>query len=123
MRVLPDQNPAELITQIEQALEGLLDEDQHWCIEVFNDNPPLCTDRDADIHRELCQLMKQDSCIGVSYCSDGGHLSKLGLECVLWGPGSIQQAHMPDEYLAVDQFLEGRRLLDQVIDSRCGGGP
>ncbi|MBG80562.1 MAG: acetylornithine deacetylase [Phycisphaerae bacterium] len=122
MRVLPDQDPVEMIAQIERAMEGLLDDEQHWSVEVFNDNPPLCTPREAAIHQELCQVMGQESCVGVSYCSDGGHLSRLGLDCVLWGPGSIEQAHMPDEFLAVDQFMEGRRLLDQVVDARCGGG-
>ena len=35
----------------------------------------------------------------VSYATDGGWLSELGLDCAIWGPGSIAVAHKPDEFL------------------------
>ena len=42
-------------------------------------------------------------------------LARLGLDCVLWGPGSIDVAHKPDEFLPVNQFVEAGRILDEAI--------
>lgn len=120
LRVMPDQDAAEYLRLIEESLSAALPEG-HWSLEVYNNNPPLCTDRETTVNRLACEAVGQSRCIGVSYCSDGGHLSSLGLEAVLWGPGSITQAHQPDEFIAIDQYRRGSELLAHAIDVHCHG--
>lgn len=121
LRVMPDQDVLELLEVIRSRLSSSLPEGQ-WSLEVYNDNPPLCTDSGTVVNMLACDAIGQSESIGVSYCSDGGHLSGLGFESVLWGPGSITQAHQPDEFIEVDQFMKGARLLEQVIRVQCGSG-
>ncbi|MDG2093834.1 MAG: M20 family metallopeptidase [Phycisphaerales bacterium] len=118
LRVMPDQDAAEYLGMIREALSSSLPEGR-WVLEVYNDNPPMCTDEDTAVNRLACDAIEQSRSIGVSYCSDGGHLSSLGLESVLWGPGSITQAHQPDEFIAMDQFLKGSGHLAEAVQAHC----
>ena len=120
LRVLPDQDVSTVIDQIRSALSMSLD-GLEWSLDVYNNNPPLCTSEETLVNQMVCEAVGQEHSLGVSYCSDGGHLAKLGLECVLWGPGSIEQAHQPDEYLSLEQFTLGRDALRDVINRHCLG--
>ena len=55
---------------------------------------------------------------GIAFATDAGWFQRLGLECVIFGPGSIEVAHRPNEYLPLDQFHRAGQLLDRVI-ARC----
>ncbi|MDO8276737.1 MAG: M20/M25/M40 family metallo-hydrolase, partial [Burkholderiaceae bacterium] len=35
---------------------------------------------------------------------------------VICGPGSIEQAHKPDEFIALEQLAEGIRFLERLGD-------
>ena len=39
--------------------------------------------------------------------------------CVLFGPGTIEVAHKPNEKLAKEEFVRARGLLDQVVQEYC----
>ncbi|MDG2422494.1 MAG: M20 family metallopeptidase [Phycisphaerales bacterium] len=118
LRVLPDQDAAVVLDDIRDALGSALKGFQ-WELVVYNDNPPLCTSEEAEVNDLACGAVRQDRSIGVSFCSDGGHLAKLGLECVLWGPGSIEQAHQADEFISLEQLNLGADLLKAAITQQC----
>ena len=57
---------------------------------------------------------------GAPFGTDGGMLfEKLGVKSLLWGPGSIQNAHQPDEWVEVRDLaqaeLELPRLLGRLV--------
>jgi acetylornithine deacetylase len=89
-------------------------------VEELGNNPPLLTAEDAPLHRTLGEVIGQTVSIGASYASDAGWLSTAGYECVLFGPGSIEVAHKPDEYLPIAEFEEAGRHLDELIPRMCG---
>jgi len=122
LRVLPDQDPSEIMQPIEAAIgEAMADWPCDWSIDIYNDNPPMRTPRGADIEVACRALVAQEQDIGVSYCSDGGHLGRMGLECVLFGPGDIAVAHKPDEYVPIDEMRQARAHIARLIEGRCGG--
>jgi acetylornithine deacetylase len=41
------------------------------------------------------------------------------METVVWGPGSIDQAHQPNEYLAKAHIAPAIATLRQVIQRYC----
>ena len=86
-----------------------------------HDSPPFFTPEDAPLNRILCDLMEQTGTLGMPYGSDAGWLSTAGYRCVLWGPGTIEVAHKPDEYMAVRDLEEGGELLDRLIHRVCDG--
>lgn len=86
-----------------------------------HDSPPLLTPEDGPLNRALCGLMDQSETYGMPYGSDGGWLATAGYECVLWGPGTIEVAHKPDESISLEALERGGRLLDELIARSCGG--
>ncbi len=52
----------------------------------------------------------------VPFGTDGGHFQAAGLSTVVWGPGSIAQAHQPDEWIAASQLEACAAGLDRLID-------
>jgi acetylornithine deacetylase len=64
------------------------------------------------------QLTGQNATESVSYGAEAGQFQQAGLSVAVCGPGSIDQAHQPDEYISVDQFEQGiaftRRLIDHL---------
>jgi acetylornithine deacetylase len=55
----------------------------------------------------------------VAFGTEGPYLNRLGIETVILGPGSIDQAHQPDEFLPLDQIKPTIELLRQLIHRFC----
>ncbi len=66
----------------------------------------------------LARRLTGDNAIHVvSYQTEAGHFDARGLPTVICGPGSIAQAHQPDEYITVTQFEAGTAFLRRLIQS------
>jgi acetylornithine deacetylase len=50
----------------------------------------------------------------VSYAAEAGQFQQAGFSTVICGPGSIEQAHQPDEYIAADQMERGAVFMDRL---------
>ena len=55
----------------------------------------------------------------VAFGTEGHFLQSLGMETVIFGPGSIDQAHQPNEYLALEQIPPAKDILCQAINRYC----
>jgi acetylornithine deacetylase len=53
--------------------------------------------------------------IGVPYGTDACQLSADGAPTVVFGPGSIEQAHTADEWIAVDQLEMATEIIDRFV--------
>ncbi len=56
----------------------------------------------------------------VSYAAEAGQFQRAGFPTVICGPGSIEQAHQPNEYLAVEQFERGARFMERLAEELKG---
>jgi acetylornithine deacetylase len=57
---------------------------------------------------------QSNHCIAVSYATEAGQFQSAGVPTVICGPGSIAQAHQPDEYIEIDQLRAGMRFLHRL---------
>ncbi|MCB2144586.1 MAG: M20/M25/M40 family metallo-hydrolase, partial [Rhodobacteraceae bacterium] len=48
----------------------------------------------------------------VPFGTEAGIFQSLGMSAVVCGPGSIEQAHKPDEFVAIDQLRQCLSMLD-----------
>ena len=80
--------------------------------------PPFDTPKDGQLVRTLSTLSGNRPGT-VAFGTEGFFLQSLGMETVIFGPGSIAQAHQPDEYLAHDQIEPARATLMKVIEHYC----
>jgi len=65
---------------------------------------------------ELCRTLTGDnSTNAASYAAEAGQFQGAGLSTVICGPGSISQAHQPNEFIAVEQLAAGTRFIRDLI--------
>jgi acetylornithine deacetylase len=50
----------------------------------------------------------------VSFGTDAGVLQNFGIDCVVFGPGSLTRAHQPDEYITTAELTQGLGFLDRL---------
>ncbi len=55
----------------------------------------------------------------VSYGTEAGQFQKAGYSTIICGPGSIKQAHQPNEYIEKSQLDEGEKFISGLIHSVC----
>lgn len=51
----------------------------------------------------------------VSYAAEAGQFQQAGFSTVICGPGSIEQAHQPDEYVEIGQMERGAAFMERLI--------
>jgi len=57
----------------------------------------------------------------VAFATEAPYLTQLGMDTIILGPGDIEQAHQPDEFLALDRLQPTIDLLRRIINSVCIG--
>ena len=50
----------------------------------------------------------------VAYAAEGGQFQQAGFPTVICGPGSIEQAHQPDEWIAISQMAAGAGFMERL---------
>ena len=55
----------------------------------------------------------------VAFATEAPFLQQLGMQAIVMGPGSIDRAHQPDEYLELEQIQPCIALLQQFIRHYC----
>jgi acetylornithine deacetylase len=58
--------------------------------------------------------------IAVSYATEAGRFQAAGLPTIICGPGSIAQAHQPDEYIEIAELEAGMRFLHRLARDMAG---
>ena len=87
-------------------------------IEVVNAYPGLATDPNAEIVALVKSLTGANATRKVAFGTEGGLFSEtLGIPTVVCGPGSMDQGHKPDEYVALEQLRKCENMLDALIDT------
>lgn len=91
--------------------------------ETLNATVPALADRDNAAALSLCHALlgEQADSGAVAYATEAGQFQREGLATVICGPGSISQAHQPDEYIDIDQLEEGSRFMQALGEKLVAG--
>jgi len=88
----------------------------HIELEVTHEYPGLETSAACDVVELAAALTGHREVIKVDFGSEAGLFSsRLGIPTVVCGPGSIEQAHKPDEFIDVDQMSRCDAMLDELL--------
>ena len=85
---------------------------------MFGGVPALETPASAEIVRSAEQLTGHTA-EAVAFGTEGPFLQRMGMDTVILGPGSIDQAHQPDEFLSMDQIQPGIQIIQQLVHRFC----
>ena len=127
-RTLPSENPHLLLDEIKSFAEReLLPEMKtvtaeaaiRW--ETLSDSPGLDTDEEAAVTRLVKQLTGGNSTGKVSFGTEAGLFSEAQIPTVVCGPGSIEQAHKPDEWVTLEQIARCEAFMERLVDHVARG--
>jgi acetylornithine deacetylase len=79
---------------------------------------PFEQSADSELVR-LAERLTGHRAEAVAFATEAPFLQALGMETIVMGPGSIDRAHQPDEYLELDQIQPCIALLQQCIRHYC----
>jgi acetylornithine deacetylase len=123
IRNLPEDDAAQIVAGLRADAAAIAssvqrdDVDVGIELEVTNEYPPLDTPADSEVVAFVAALTGQHERIKVGFGSEGGLFNeRLGVPTVVCGPGSIDQAHKPDEYIDRDQLHRCDAMMDALLE-------
>ena len=109
-RLLPGESAPHVLAQCEEVLRGLRMENPRLLVTM---EPPDLVDEamETPAGAEVVQVATRiadrlgldGNPIGVPFGCDSTKLSRAGIPSIVFGPGSIDRAHTPEEYVELDQ--------------------
>ena len=120
-RLLPGEDPLACIAEIQAWLAetGFRKNGQHDFEPIFEDpwviSPPLERTDDEMVIRQLAQscdrILGSHKISGVVYGTDASVIAGAGIPVVVFGAGSIRQAHAKDEWVSIEQVEQATEIF------------
>ncbi len=89
-------------------------------IELVNDMPGLEMDVDAEVVTFVKALAERNDHAKVAFGTEAGLFhQRANIPTVVCGPGSIDQAHKPNEFIEMEQIDACEAFLDRLMDRVC----
>ncbi|MBF7053355.1 acetylornithine deacetylase [Halomonas sp. KAO] len=121
IRHLPSDRFEELIARVNAYAAELESEMQRRApetsivTEALNETvPALADDNNAEVLALCHALLGERPAGAVAYATEAGQFQRRGLPTVICGPGSIAQAHQPDEYIEREQLEAGVHFMEAL---------
>jgi acetylornithine deacetylase len=125
-RHLPGDDPERLLRELEDYVRGKLEPEMRavhpgagFTIEALSEIPILDSGAESEVVA-LAQELTGNAEIGkVSFGTEASQFYAAGIPTVVCGPGSIAQAHKPNEYVTLDQIAKCEAFLRRLMDRTC----
>lgn len=121
-RTIPGENNSRVWEEINNQMKLLEVLEPYLTIKVY---PPFLNDyemetpKDSKIVRLLSEQVANRQnhveVVGVSYGTNASKLTKAGIDSVVFGPGSISQAHTKDEWIELSDVVKAAEILINTI--------
>ena len=120
-RTLPGRDPMDVVNRAEELASEILPKYRKGApnasIEttVTSSYPGLALDMDSPAVALAREISGANDVEAVAYGTEAGHFARAGIPAVICGPGSIDQAHKPDEFVALSELTACETFLRKVI--------
>jgi acetylornithine deacetylase len=84
------------------------------------DVPGLDVEPGSPAETLACKLARLNSTIAVPYATEAGQFQRARLPTVVCGPGSIDQAHKPDEFIDISQIEACIGFMQRLAQEMAG---
>jgi acetylornithine deacetylase len=121
-RYLPAQDPQSLFAEVQAFVEERLTPEMRkiagetgisWSpISAF---PGLNTPEDAEVTTLAKSLAQANGTSKIAFGTEGGLIQEIDIPTVICGPGSIEQAHKPDEFVALEQIAQCEAFVGRLL--------
>ncbi len=117
-RAIPGVDPASLLAPVKARAEALAAEGflVEWT--AMSAYPALSLPQDAALAALLRELTGEAPLAAVSYGTEAGLYQAAGFDAIICGPGNIDRAHKPDEYILASELIACQRMIE-ALGARC----
>jgi acetylornithine deacetylase len=121
-RLLPLADPNEVPTRFEKfaaSLEPAMKKiagDAGINNQQTNVVPGLAPEDNSPAEHLALHLAAANGTHAVSYCTEAGLFQQIGVPAIICGPGSIEQAHKPDEYIDISEMQKCEVFLKRLLE-------
>ena len=77
--------------------------------------PGLFTHPDSEVVSFVNSLVAESDTAKINFGTEGGLFHNINIPTVICGPGSIAQAHKPDEFITIEQILRAENFMENLI--------
>lgn len=124
IRALPNRDVGAIVARLENyCRETLLpkmkaiSEDADIQIKKVNEVPPLAARIGSPAETLCLKLAQTNETFAVSYGTEAGLFQQEDIPTVICGPGDIEQAHKPNEYISLAQVKACEEFIDRLIET------
>ncbi len=103
------------VRKVEAAMQSVVPETRIEITPRF-DVPALQPEQDGEAETLVRQITGDNAGHKVSYGTEAGQFQDAGYSAVICGPGSIAQAHQPNEFIEVAQFNAGHAFMIKLLE-------
>ncbi|MCJ2108147.1 acetylornithine deacetylase [Methylobacterium sp. E-041] len=79
--------------------------------------PGLLPEPGSEAERLALRLANRNRTVSMPYATEAGRFQQAGIPTVVCGPGSIDQAHQPDEFITLAALGQGEAFLRRLIEA------
>lgn len=124
-RALPDEDADEIIERVQgfardEVLPSLREfaPDADVAIDALARVPPLVPDPDQRGEKWIADLpgVRAGGSGEVAFATEAGSFQRAGIASVVCGPGSIDQAHQPDEFIELAELERCQDMLSGIVE-------
>jgi len=120
MRSLPGMTDNELISCLTEALKPLAEKyPGRITIDELHPSSPSFEQTLPSEFIETAEHLSGHKCCAVNYATEAPFIQTLGCQTIVMGPGSIDQAHQPNEFLSFSEIKKTDTLLINMITKYC----
>ncbi|MBZ9701814.1 MULTISPECIES: acetylornithine deacetylase [unclassified Mesorhizobium] len=117
-RAIPGTDPASLLAPVKAGAEACAVDGLRVEWTPLSAYPAMSLPQDAPLAALLQELTGQVPLAAVSYGTEAGLYQAAALNAIICGPGDIDRAHKPDEYILADELAACQRLIE-ALGARC----
>ncbi len=120
MRSLPGMKDDELLHLLSEALKPLVEKypARISFAELHPSSPSFEQEKPSSLI-SIAEEISGHKCCAVNYATEAPFIQQLGCQTIVMGPGSINQAHQPNEYLAFSEINKTETMLIKMIQQHC----
>ena len=120
-RLIPEHKDPEISRKwFEDMITSLSNKDPEFKAELASHraSEPLDVPMDSHIVTTLRDILGT-RIVGAPYYTEAVNYTRAGIPTVICGPGSIDQAHAPDEYVSLEQLELGVSTFKEAVKRIC----
>ncbi len=118
IRPIPGVNIDELIKSLTDRIYNIALQSA-VTIDIISKVPSMSTGQGTELEKQICCHAKAKHSSAVAYATDGAHLQLMGMKPIIFGPGSINQAHKPNEYIDANELVDFVPTLQKIVRDMC----